>query len=168
MQNLTIRDAKPSDYLEIVKINADAVEQTSVMCLNRLTELVSLSSYVRVAEQEDQVVAFLLALQSGANYKNENFEWFSSRYDRFLYVDRIVVVQTHHGLGVGTMLYEDLFKFSRNIKVKLVTCEINSIPPNRRSAKFHARLGFKEVGSQWLCGNQKKVSMQAFHLDKDD
>lgn len=160
MQDLIIRDTRQKDYPAIVKLNADAVEFTSVMDLERLDHLASLAVYHRVAESGGRVVAFLLAMKDGAAYQNDNFKWFSSRYEKFLYVDRIVVDEAYHGRGIGTLLYKNLFAFAREQGIPRVTCEINAIPPNKVSAQFHAGLGFKEVGSQWICDGEKKVSMQ--------
>ncbi|MDY6826518.1 MAG: GNAT family N-acetyltransferase [Bacillota bacterium] len=164
MQDLIIRDARQKDYPAIVKLNADAVEFTSVMDLERLNHLASLAVYHRVAESGGRVVAFLLAMENGAAYQNENFKWFSSRYENFLYVDRIVVDEAYHSRGIGTMLYKDLFAFAREQGIPRVACEIYVIPPNKISTIFHNGLGFREVGSQWICDGQKKVAMQELKL----
>ncbi len=164
MQGIIIRDAAKADYPAIVKLNADAVEYTSIMDLERLKHLASLAAYLRVAETEGRVVAFLLAMQNSAAYENDNFDWFAERYEKFIYVDRVVVDRAYHGRKIGTLLYEDLFAFTRQCCIPLVTCEINSVPSNEPSARFHSCLGFNEVGSQWLGKGQKKVSMQAFRI----
>ncbi|HED24256.1 MAG TPA: GNAT family N-acetyltransferase [Firmicutes bacterium] len=159
-----IRDARGADYPAIVNLNAEAVEFTSAMDLERLKYLAALAAYHRVVETNARVVAFLLAMKDGAGYENDNFNWFSSRYERFLYVDRIVVDKRYHGRGIGTMLYKNLFVFAHQQEIPLVTCEINAVPPNKASARFHGGLGFREVGSQWICDGAKKVSMQAILL----
>jgi len=161
MQDLIIRDARQKDYPAIVKLNADAVEFTSAMDLERLDQLSTLAAYHRVVESRGRLIAFLLAMKDGAAYQNDNFKWFSSRYEKFLYVDRIVVDEVYHGRGIGTLLYKDLFDYVRAQGIPVVTCEINAFPPNKVSAIFHAGLGFSEVGSQWIGNGQKKVSMQA-------
>ncbi len=53
-----------------------------------------------------------------------------ARYPTFIYVDRVVV------------------------------SEFDIDPPNEISRKFHARFGFREVGTHWLAGNMKRVSLQ--------
>ena len=44
--------------------------------------------------------------------------------------------------------------------VDAVTCEYYTVPPNEASRRFHAAFGFREVGSQWLPGRRKQVSLQ--------
>ena len=43
--------------------------------------------------------AFLLAFDQDANYDSPNYLWFRSRYQRFVYVDRIVVASSARGRG---------------------------------------------------------------------
>lgn len=155
-----IRDAQQEDYSAIIRLNGSEVEHTSAMDLDRLRYLVSLSSYFRVAQVQDWVVAFLLAMPAGAPYHNDNFSWFSSRYDSFLYIDRIVVERGFQGSGIGSLLYQDVFTFAREANIPLLTCEINTVPPNTPSVAFHSRHGFSEAGSQWLDDGKKQVSMQ--------
>jgi len=159
-KKIHIRDAHDNDYPSVVRLNDEVVEQTSPMNLERLNYLSSLAAYFKVAVSDDQVVAFLLAMKNGASYQNGNYEWFCSRYHSFLYVDRIIVDSTFQGCGIGTKLYRDLFRFAQASGIPLITCEINVVPPNEISTAFHARIGFSEAGSQWICKGLKKVSMQ--------
>lgn len=161
MKEIAIRDANEEDYQSIVKLNDIAVEFTSPMDLERLSLLASMAAYFRVAVSDGQVVGFLLAMKNGVPYHNDNYGWFASRYESFLYIDRVVVAGEFQGCGIGTKLYRDLFLYAEQEEIPCITCEINAVPPNEISAAFHARLGFSEVGSQWICKGQKKVSMQA-------
>lgn len=160
MKGIFIRDAQEQDYPAVIRLNDAEVEHTSAMDLDRLRCLASLSSYFRVAVSCDRVVAFLLAMQAGAPYHNDNFGWFSTRYDSFLYIDRIVVERDFQGSGMGSLLYQDIFAFARQASTPLLACEINAVPPNKPSVAFHAKHCFSEVGSQWIDDGKKKVSMQ--------
>ena len=64
------------------------------------------------------------------------------------------------GLGLGSLLYRDLFEQARADAVPIVCCEYNIQPPNEASRRFHDKFGFREVGSQWLDGGKKRVSLQ--------
>lgn len=163
MEKIIIRDATEHDYPDIIKLNADQVEFTSPMDIDRLKLLDSLADYHRVVVTEAMVVAFMLAMKTNVPYENDNYNWFSSRYKDFLYIDRVVVAAGYQGRRIGTLFYEDLFEFARKNEIPLVTCEINTLPPNERSLAFHAKLGFQEVGEQWI-QNRKKVSMQVARI----
>jgi predicted GNAT superfamily acetyltransferase len=63
----------------------------------------------RVATFIEPGKAFLLAFEQTDDYDGIHFKWFQSRYDRFLYVDRVVVAEEHRSHGHGRKLYADLF-----------------------------------------------------------
>jgi predicted GNAT superfamily acetyltransferase len=127
----------------------------------RLQELHGLSCYHKVACRDGAVSAFLLAMRHDADYNNENFDWFRQRYQRFIYIDRIVVAATARGQGLASLLYEDLFSFARANAISLIVCEYNLAPPNEPSRLFHDRFGFRERGTQWAAAGTKRVSLQA-------
>jgi uncharacterized protein len=155
-----LRAAHGTDFAAICALNEAAVEFTSPMDEARLSALDALSSYHKVVSIDGVVVAFLLAMASGAPYQNANFEWFAARYPRFLYIDRIVVSPAQRGLSLASLLYEDLFRYAREAGFPLVTCEYNIEPPNEPSRLFHDKFGFTEQGRQWLDGGAKRVSLQ--------
>ena len=156
-----IRRATIADFAAICALNLAEEKHTSAMDLERLTFLDTLSSHHKVASVAGVVSAFLLAMGSEASYENENFAWFSRRYDRFLYVDRIVVSAAARSYRLGSQLYEDLFAQARSAGYPWVTCEYNIIPPNEPSRRFHDRFGFTEQGTHWVADGTKKVSLQA-------
>jgi len=157
---ISIRETDDRDWQAIVAINAAHVRHTSPMDLDRLRELDELSSYHKVAEVDGEVAGFLLAMREGCAYRNDNYAWFSSRYSRFLYVDRIVIDAGYSGLGIGTLLYQDIFEHARMAGIPIISCEYNLVPENHPSRIFHEKFRFREVGTQWLADGPKKVSMQ--------
>ena len=155
-----IRAATPADFPAILALNDAAVCFTSAMDLPRLQHLHAQAAYHRVAEIEGAVAAFLLAFREGADYDSPNYRWFCARYEQFLYIDRIVVADAVRGHGLGIGLYEDILAFAERSRAQCLTCEFDIEPPNPVSQKFHARFGFREVGTQWLGGGKKQVSLQ--------
>jgi len=158
--SVVIRPVSPVDFETICALNLAEVQHTSAMDMARVTELNALSCYHKVACLSGIVSAFLLAMCNGSPYQNDNFEWFSRRYARFIYVDRVVVSSASQGQRLGSLLYEDLFRHARSNAIPLVTCEYNIIPPNEPSRLFHDKFGFKEKGTQWAAGGAKQVSLQ--------
>ncbi|HEX7804489.1 MAG TPA: GNAT family N-acetyltransferase [Pseudoxanthomonas sp.] len=160
MTAIELRDARPADFAAVVALNDSEVSHTSAMDEARLRQLHSYACYHKVVEIDGAVGAFLLAMREGCGYVNANFEWFAARYPSFLYVDRIVVGARHQGLRLGKRLYLDLFDYARTQNIPVVACEYNLAPPNEPSRIFHDKFGFQEVGSQWLDGGAKQVSLQ--------
>jgi predicted GNAT superfamily acetyltransferase len=160
VQRVLIRTADPKDFETICELNSAEVQHTSAMDVARLTELIAISCYHKVAGLGGIVSAFLLAMCHDCRYVNDNFAWFSKRYARFIYVDRVVVSRASRGLRLGSLLYEDIFRHARSNDIPLITCEYNIVPPNEPSRLFHEKFGFKEQGTQWVANGTKRVSLQ--------
>ena len=162
--NAVIRPAASTDFEIICALNLAEVQHTSPMDAPRLAELNALSCYHKVASLDGVVSAFLVAMCSGSPYKNDNFEWFSKKFARFVYVDRVVVSSASRGLRLGSLLYEDVFRYARSNAIPLVTCEYNLVPPNEASRHFHEKFGFEEKGTQWVANGTKQVSLQVAEI----
>lgn len=161
---MDIRDARSDDGPHILALNAALVHFLSPLDEPRLALLRSQASCLRVLEREGRVVAFLLAFREGSTYDSPNYRWFAERFDRFMYIDRVVVAPSAQGAGAGGRMYDDLFAFARKSGVDCVTCEIDIDPPNPTSLRFHERYGFKELGTQTYGAAKKRVSLQALKL----
>jgi predicted GNAT superfamily acetyltransferase len=157
----TLRDARRGDFAAILALNEESVRFTSPLAAERLEALHCAAAYHRVVEIDGDVAAFLLAFRESAPYDSPNYLWFAERYPRFLYIDRIVVAPAHRGARLGVALYEDILAFASASGVPWLTCEFDLEPPNHASMKFHERMGFAEVGTRWLVGGKKRVSLQA-------
>ena len=160
----TIRPANSQDFETVLALNDAAVELTSQLDRAGLVRLHNQSVYHRVVEEAGDVVGFLLALRDSADYESPNYAWFSDSLGEFLYIDRIVIAQSRRGAGLGRRLYDDLFAFARDAGFPRIACEFNVEPLNEPSRRFHERYGFEEVGTQWVNGATKRVSMQVCRL----
>lgn len=142
------------DLGRILALNNAHATELSWLEPDRLAELVGRAFHVRCI---GDVEAFLLAFDQNADYDSPNFLWFRDRYDRFVYVDRVVVAPTARGRGHARRLYDELFAHGRAIGHARVVCEVNIRPPNPASNAFHTALGFREVGAAILPGGAKTV-----------
>ena len=119
-----------------------------------------------IAEVDKTPAAFIICIREGIDsYASENYAWFLNNYSEFLYIDRIVVDKAFRGLGIGKKLYEKVFEHAAKTGVEFVTAEIDLIPYNESSLKFHEKMGFKEVGTQYVRDGTVKVSLQQFKID---
>lgn len=158
---MQIRPTQAADFPSILALNHESVRFLSPLDHPRLAALHAQAELHLVVEDDaSRVVAFLLALREGAAYDSPNYQWFAGRYPRFLYVDRIVVGEHHHGAGAGKLLYQHVFDHARLIGAEVVACEIDVEPPNPVSERFHAKRGFREMGRQAVASGTKLVSLQ--------
>ena len=144
----------------ILRLNARWEHVTSALDEASLAHLHAHAAYHRVVEIDSRIVAFLLALGPGVTYESPNYRWFDSRPGEFLYIDRIVVAAGQQRSGLGDALYDDLFAFARQREIPRLVCEVDIEPHNAASDAFHERRGFVEVGTQWVAGGSKRVSLR--------
>ncbi len=128
--------------------NAHAME-LSWLDAERFAQMVGQAFLARRVCEAD---AFLLAFDQDADYDSPNFLWFRARYDRFIYVDRVVVASSARGRGLARSLYLGLFDAALEAGHGRIVCEVNADPPNPASDAFHARLGFAPVGAAAIGG----------------
>ncbi|MBZ0267782.1 GNAT family N-acetyltransferase [bacterium] len=152
------RDGTPADADAVHAINQANVPAVGAETPDAMRELIAMAASFRVAEDERGVAGFLLALTPEAPYGSGNFLWFRERYPSFVYVDRIAIREDRRGAGLGRRFYEDLAGFAAG-RAPILTCEVNTRPRNEGSLRFHARLGFEEVGTRESDGGKKTVVM---------
>lgn len=158
---VTIRNVEEKDMGFVLELNRVNVEVLSPMDEAKFRYFVKVSDMFQVAEADGEPVAFLIALREGLpDYTSENYIWFSKQYNKFLYVDRIVIDEKARGLGVGRKIYDGVFERAAQAGIDRVTAEVDVIPYNGPSLKFHEIMGFKEVGQQVIRGGEIKVSLQ--------
>jgi len=156
--SVSLHPAVESDFDDILRLNGAAVPHVNLIDRDELAGLAAQAFHFHVARVGDALAGFLLSLAPGADYGSLNYRWFSERYPQFVYVDRIVVADEHHGLGIGRRLYAGLEQAMAGFAPSL-TCEVNLAPPNPGSRAFHERLGFTEVGQQATEGGAKVVCL---------
>ena len=163
-----IRAAEEKDYPFILRVNKENVEVLSPMDAVRLKQFAEFAELLLIVEVDQKPAAFLIALREGVTfYDSENYLWFSRKYEKFLYIDRIVIDEPYRSLGIGRKLYQEVFAWANKTNVPFVTAEIDTIPYNETSLKFHEAMGFKEVGSQRIRNNCIEVSLQAAPIEGD-
>jgi hypothetical protein len=137
----------------LLALNNDFATELSPLDPDRGRHLVRHAFMARAIGDE----ALLLAFDQDAPYDNPNFQWFRERFDRFVYIDRVVVAPRRQGWGWARFLYISLFARALERGHARVTCEINVNPPNIRSEAFHAGLAFEAVGQAILPDANKTV-----------
>ena len=141
---MRIRDAAGDDFPAILRLNAESVEQLSPMDDERLTLLAAQADYLRVAEMDGEVAAFLMAFRKGSAYRGAVFQSLQAHARDFLYIDRITVDARRRGQGIAGKLYDDVVRAARAAGVPALLCE--AYLSNAVSLAFHTGRGFREFG----------------------
>lgn len=153
---MNIRNLTEADVEAMWAINEEGLPGTGQVSPPELDALLNLASLAVGAFDERLMLGFVICLPPQTTYGSLNYAWFNQRYDAFLYVDRIAVAADARNRGVGSALYHHVIACANDLAVP-VAAEVNLIPPNPGSVRFHHRFNFVEVGT--LDHGKKAVTM---------
>ena len=161
---LTIRDYAPGDFEAVFAINEASTPGVSQESQESLRQILSVG-ICRVAIGADgKVTGFINLVEPGTlAYGSDNLRWLEAWQEKTgrtqIYVDRIALAEAARGQGVGPLLYEDAYQAFSDRDV--ITCEVNTLPNNPGSHRFHKRCGFEPIGEQVFKPGEKAVAYYA-------
>lgn len=136
-----------ADEAALLALNNEHAAELSWLGPDDLSSLLRTAYHARIGSDQS---CFLIAFDDQAAYASPNFQWFRERFARFVYVDRVAVSAAARGRGWARLLYADLFRQARADGHERICCEVNLDPPNPASDRFHAGLGFHQIGTATL------------------
>src|SRR5690625_4912188 len=161
---LAIRDVREHDLDAVLALNNAAEGGISPMDGEELRHFFHMADYFRVAEVDGHLAGFLIALRERADHPGHNFLWFKQRYERFVYIDRIVVANAYRRHGLGRVFYSDVQSFAEP-RVPMLACAVFLEPRDDVAVLFHGTYGFHEVGQQIMPDNGRHVGLLGKTLD---
>jgi len=132
-----------SHHPKILRMNQAFVHWLSPLDANDLTQLLNLAHYKKQIHDAEGV---LIGYAHDVDYAHKNLTWLRERFERFYYIDRIILNAAAQGKGYGQKLYADFETEARLLGLPRLVCEVNTKPNNPRSHSFHERLGFMAIG----------------------
>ena len=163
----TLRNFVEGDLEVVLALNNAAAPAVNKLTSSELEWFAEVAHLFLVSDRhinaKTQITGFLIGLTGpGVDYESINYKWFTSRYESFLYVDRVVVDESYWGQGNGRRFYEALVGSGSNQPV--MCAEVNVEPRNERSLKFHEQFGFTSVGEQNTEGGLKRVQLMEYRI----
>ena len=159
MSDWTIRDARPEDHDTIRVVNVSNEPEVGPLDAARLELFTHAAARFQVVVADDEVVGLFVGLTEGVDYASPNYRWFTERHPRFAYVDRVALQPTARGSGCADALYENFEGWARETERPLLCAEVNTVPANARSMRFHERRGFVMVDEIAPYGGEERVAM---------
>ena len=144
----------PDDLDWMHALNETHATELSPMSRAAFADLVGASWLSLVIDPQ---AAMLIAFDHAADYDSVTFLWHRERLDRFAYVDRVAVSDAHRRKGLAGVLYDALAARARGSGISALAAEVNSVPPNPASDRFHIDRGFQVVGEAVLEDRGKTV-----------
>jgi len=138
----------------ILANNEQYVHWLAPLDMHGLEKLIAAASYARQTEAGKGV---LIGFRSDSPHQSDNLTWLRNKFESFVYIDRVIIGETAQGKGYGRALYQDYENFARGNRFPRMVCEVNTIPDNPGSHKFHERMGFRPCGEMDMLGGKKRV-----------
>lgn len=159
MREWTIRDATADDVDSIRRVNVANEPEVGPLDQDRLELFQQAAARFRVVVADDAVAGIFVGLTDGLDYDSPNYGWFADRHDRFAYVDRIAIQPALRGTGAAGVLYDEFEAWAQGSGLPVLCAEVNTVPPNARSLRFHERRGFVVVEEVAPYGGEERVAM---------
>ena len=153
VESTVIRPIEHHDLDTVVDLNQAALEGVGPLDYESLALLVKQSDQALVLDDGGQVGGFVITLPTGATYDSSRYEWFEDRLDEYVYLDRIVVAETHRRQGVASRLYDAV---ESDLPVALEVYD-----SNEPSLEFHRRRGYQRVGELKHAGKRNLMLVKA-------
>jgi predicted GNAT superfamily acetyltransferase len=154
-----IRMYQASDFDAVMRVNAANVPEVGEMDAAKLELLLDEAGLVQVVEIDGEVHGLMFILVEGGSYGSANYAYFCERHPSFAYVDRIALADGARGKGWGPKLYESAEQWAKDNAKPFLVAEVNTVPNNPRSIRFHEIFGFTEVDRCNPYGPDEEVAM---------
>lgn len=153
MTETTIREIERDDFDAIIDINQNALEGVGPLDHEALSLLVKQADQALVVDDGGDIAGFVITLPPGATYDSSRYHWFEKRLRDYVYLDRIVVAETHRRQGVASKLYDEI---ESDVPVALEVYETNDV-----SLAFHRSRGYDEIGELEHAGKTNLMMVKA-------
>lgn len=160
---MSIRETTDGDLDAALALNNASLPELNELDRSELARLVGLSDVALCADVDEVFAGFCIVFAPGLDYRSLNYQWFSSNYQNFAYLDRIAVDPGFRRYGIGRGFYTELQERLRP-RFPVLCCEVNVRPRNDASLTFHQSVGFREVAQQDTDGGNKTVSLLELRL----
>lgn len=138
--------ARAEDFSSLLELNAQSTPGVSLLSRAELNDIFQQASYFHVLKLDSLVLGYIIAYFCDSLYEGEEFICFRSLYTNFLYIDQVAVLAAYRARGIGTRLYRELEAWANKQGISLLACEVNLLPPNPISLRFHERQGYRAAG----------------------
>ena len=155
--SIVVRDVREHELDSILALNNAAGPAILPLDAARLRWFFDTAEYFRVAVRDGTLSGFLVGFGSESDHDSSNFRWFGERYERFFYIDRIVVASRRRGGGVGRALYADVQSHAE-LRHPVLACEVFLDADSDPALLFHGSIGFHEVGQHVMPGTDSEPS----------
>ena len=147
------RMSSHSRFRKLWRLNEAAGAEAFSLPESQFAELVEQSDCVLERWQDKpggKLSGFLLGVSAGRAVENVGHMWFQTRFDNFLYVDRVVTTADDRRRGVGKAILLEALQWCRERGIGNLVCQVHDRPPNPAGHALCRALGFLPLESVML------------------
>ena len=100
--------------------------------------------------RNERLQAFALGMSSRIPLADFSLQWFLTRFEDFLFLERIVVEPSLRRSGIGSALLERAVQWGREAGLSSLYCQVHDRPVNRDAHAFVLARGFTPIESVML------------------
>jgi predicted GNAT superfamily acetyltransferase len=94
------------DLPQVRKLNNKYAEAVGECSAKMYQYLFSIAQHALVVKDQEMLVGFLLTVGEGSDYRSTNYKFHSEQgYDKWIYMDRIIVDEGYQSMSIGSKLY---------------------------------------------------------------
>jgi len=123
-------------------LNEAHAEETSSFSLAGFQDHLQLASGVF---SDSSLKSLLILFHMKLNYRSVNYKWLQSHGFEGVYIDRIIIGSELQNQGYGRALYQKAKDWAIGQGFDRLLCEVNLIPDNANSLRFHQTMGFEAI-----------------------
>jgi predicted GNAT superfamily acetyltransferase len=167
--SVSVRRATTKDLEGIMEVNVLSMRSGSANGLiqkrskEEFEKLLRISKYFIVAESGGEIVGYVVVLDEGAPYpENEIFSFYPKKYKNFVFIDQVAVRPDCRRMGIAEAMYGYFLLTEK----KRILVDFLVEPRNHESIAFHEAIGFESIDDFIQLKNGMRAEVYEFRLQK--
>lgn len=139
-----------SQCVALWRMNQRASPAALQLSESDFADLIRSCDVVLQEREKSSVLAFALGMSAAQPQANFAQQWFLTRFEDFLFLERMVVAPASRRRGVGRKLLENLVRQCQAAGLRAMCCQIHDRPRNAEAHAFALACGFQPIESVML------------------
>lgn len=132
------------------RLNEKAAPEALSLVESVFVETAKLCDYHFDLTEKGRLIAFAQGMSSGQGLDHFSYQWFSMRFEEFVFIDRIMVDNAYRRQGRGTELLQACVEKAQAQSKALMVCHVHDRPSNKIGHLFAQSMGFTAIESVML------------------
>ena len=132
------------------QLHEKAAGEALTITASGFTDLASASDLDEVRIEGKVLSAFTLAISAGQALDHFPYQWCMTRFENFVFLDRVVVDACHRRSGIGSAMFASLLNKAKAQQSEMLVCQVHDRPANKVGHQFVQSLGFTPIESVML------------------